>query len=310
MNLKTLLIIMLSTFFISFIGSIVWMNNQYKKEVPKNYGTAITPKSSTTKEDDGYVPPKFTTNRVIGSEDALEFAISQKFAEFEPKFRLKINVNTMDEQSIQNVFDKILAKGNHRWHVKKIQWEYSITKTYAHLITEVEYVLSSDDDEVVSEFVNQWIAQNLHQHMTPEQKIRAIHDHIVSSYRYELGDENRSVGDYSVHSPRALLENKCGVCQGYASLFHKMATEAGIETKLIVGVAGDGKSKSQNHIWNMVKLDDAWYHVDTTWDDPLPDVAGRILHQYYLRGDFYMSRTHKWMIDFYPKAPRSYRIER
>ena len=31
------------------------------------------------------------------------------------------------------------------------------------------------------------------------------------------------------------------------------------------------------HMWNFVKLDDKWYHVDLTWDDPTyrPSGGGR-----------------------------------
>lgn len=38
----------------------------------------------------------------------------------------------------------------------------------------------------------------------------------------------------------------------------------GIENGTVSGEAGD-----EQHIWNTVKLDDQWYHVDVTWDDPI-----------------------------------------
>ena len=50
------------------------------------------------------------------------------------------------------------------------------------------------------------------------------------------------------------------------------------------------------HMWNMVKLDGNWYHVDVTWDKPadelhklFPDV---ILYQYFMATDSVIKNTH------------------
>ena len=29
------------------------------------------------------------------------------------------------------------------------------------------------------------------------------------------------------------------------------------------------KISNESHIWNLVLLDDKWYHIDLTWDDPV-----------------------------------------
>ena len=29
---------------------------------------------------------------------------------------------------------------------------------------------------------------------------------------------------------------------------------------------------SENHIWNAVYLNNKWYHLDLTWDDPISDI--------------------------------------
>ena len=43
-----------------------------------------------------------------------------------------------------------------------------------------------------------------------------------------------------------------------------MFTDAGIESRIIAGIAD-----SQQHVWNIVKLDGVWYNIDLTWDDPI-----------------------------------------
>ena len=59
-----------------------------------------------------------------------------------------------------------------------------------------------------------------------------------------------------------------------------MLNESGIETKIVLG-----KGNGEDHAWNLVKLHDIWYHLDCTWDDPVPDVKGRVLYNYFNLND-------------------------
>jgi transglutaminase/protease-like cytokinesis protein 3 len=43
------------------------------------------------------------------------------------------------------------------------------------------------------------------------------------------------------------------------------------------------KVASVNHVWNAVKLDGKWYHLDLTWDDPIMEEGKDVvLHDYFL----------------------------
>ncbi|MDO5095192.1 MAG: transglutaminase domain-containing protein [Peptostreptococcaceae bacterium] len=301
MRLRTIILLMVMTFVVSSASTVFYLRHTQKD-------STITTNYKSENKDDGYVPPKFTANRVIASESDLEYAIGRELAEFNPRFRFKINTNLLDESSIERVFSNLMSRGTTSWHVSGYRWYYPDQKLYTQLTIEIRYVMSLEEDLDVEKFVDTWIAQNIHQQMSDEEKVRKIHDHIVSTYYYQLGDDSGMIDDTSAHAPASLIKNKCGVCQGYAALFQKMLTEVGIENRFIVGSVG--KSGSENHIWNLVKLDNAWYHVDTTWDDPSPDVPGRVMHRYYLRGDYYMSKTHQWVSDFYPKAKKDYETKR
>jgi len=73
-------------------------------------------------------------------------------------------------------------------------------------------------------------------------------------------------------SAYAALINKTSVCQGYATLFYRLALEAGLDARVIAGVAGGG-----NHAWNIVKINGSYYNLDSTWD------AGRDPYDYFLK---------------------------
>ncbi|WP_434343623.1 transglutaminase domain-containing protein [Mycoplasma sp. 06067-C1-B144P-99-0482-3] len=53
---------------------------------------------------------------------------------------------------------------------------------------------------------------------------------------------------------------KEAVCTGYTMSFKMFMDHLGIPNKAIEGVVGGVK-----HIWNLVELDDGWYHIDSTW---------------------------------------------
>ncbi|MNJ36201.1 hypothetical protein D3C77_309800 [compost metagenome] len=91
------------------------------------------------------------------------------------------------------------------------------------------------------------------------------------------------------------------VCQGYTLLTYRLLKQAGINNRIVEGSAG-----GQLHVWNLVSLDGDWYHLDTTWDDPAPDMPGVVKYGYYMRTDEQMRKTHTWN-NVYPAAKQSYR---
>ena len=56
---------------------------------------------------------------------------------------------------------------------------------------------------------------------------------------------------------------------------------------------------------NMVKLCNNWYHLDVTWDDPVPDRPGHLSYKYYNLSDLEISTDHT-LPEGYPGAELSY----
>jgi transglutaminase/protease-like cytokinesis protein 3 len=98
------------------------------------------------------------------------------------------------------------------------------------------------------------------------QKVVNIYNFICNSdmdYDYvHLNDQNYKL-QYAVYGA---LVNKTAVCQGFASLFYRLALEAGVDARLISGVGIDQNGQMKDHAWNIVELNGAYYCVDATWD--------------------------------------------
>ena len=134
----------------------------------------------------------------------------------------------------------------------------------------VSYLSSLEQEEKVDEEVSNLLKSLDLSNKTDYQKVKAIYDYICSNVTYDhdnLNDESYSL-KYTAY---AALINKTAVCQGYASLFYRLALDAGVDTRVISGEAGGP------HAWNIVKLNGKYYNLDSTWD------AGRSTYAYFLK---------------------------
>lgn len=117
----------------------------------------------------------------------------------------------------------------------------------------------------------------------------SIHDYIVSNIEY--GNAEGSYGG----AYGAIMEGNA-VCGGYAEVFLTLMEMLGIDCKVVTGT-GNGT----DHGWNMVCLDGEWYHVDTTWDDPINN-KDSVSHKYFNLTDTEISIDHEWNRELYPQA--------
>ena len=65
------------------------------------------------------------------------------------------------------------------------------------------------------------------------------------------------------YTPYGALVKGEAVCLGFATAFQLLMDMLEVECITVVGAAFQS---SENHAWNMVKLDGEWYCVDATWD--------------------------------------------
>lgn len=155
--------------------------------------------------------------------------------------------------------------------------------------------LSQFDQKVcvrITEVINEKITKD----MPDFEKIKVIHDFIINNTSYDYSNYLNDTIPEESYTIGGLLLNKTAVCQGYAETFQVFMNILNIENKLISGTANNG-----GHAWNLVKLDGDWYHIDTTWDDPVGDVQ-ILRYNYFLVNDEQMSIDHAWNNKEYPKC--------
>ncbi|MBE6599086.1 MAG: hypothetical protein E7638_06555 [Ruminococcaceae bacterium] len=120
--------------------------------------------------------------------------------------------------------------------------------------------------------------------MSAVEKALILHDYLVREVDYNLGVVTGGSYSPNVFTMEGVFVDRNAVCQGYALAYSFLLKEVGIESMIVV-------SAPMNHAWNMVKINNKWYHVDVTWDDPTNKVevdfcrGGFVRHTYFLRSD-------------------------
>lgn len=130
------------------------------------------------------------------------------------------------------------------------------------------------------------------------EKALAAHDYIVKNCTYnKVAIDNGTLYDDDFSAYGVLLK-KMAVCEGYAKAFKLLMDIAGIECIIVTGTVGESNTP---HAWNMVKLDNEWYHIDVTYDDPYPETK-QVVYLYFGITDEIIEKDHTWNINTTPEA--------
>ncbi|MFL0556424.1 transglutaminase domain-containing protein [Paenibacillus barengoltzii] len=225
----------------------------------------------------------------------LQAKLAQGMEARNPTITLKYkgSTNNLEKQLKQAVNDALEADPYTKYIVDRYVYSWRGTTSSAKITLQVHYRETAEQTAYVRQRVKSILKQLIQPGMNNHQKIKAIHDYVVLNLKYDT--------DLQKYTAYEGLKTGEAVCQGYALLTYELLKEAGIENRLVEGTAG-----GQLHAWNLVRLDNRWYHLDTTWDDPVPDVPKRVNYTYYLRTDEQMRQDHVWKAADYPRASVPY----
>jgi hypothetical protein len=116
-------------------------------------------------------------------------------------------------------------------------------------------------------------------------KLKYFHDYLIKNC---VTDASDSIDIFSSTIYGALIKKKA-LCEGYAKSFAYLCNLAGIENCVVSGVV------ALPHMWNMVKLDGYWYHIDVTYDVPDENITFEhpefVSYQYFLVPDEVMENN-------------------
>lgn len=130
-----------------------------------------------------------------------------------------------------------------------------------------------------------------------EQKAKAAHDLIAKKVQYD--DNYLTNPENPFHqSAYSVFCDDHSVCAGYTKAFEMLMNGAGIDTIALL---------STDHAWNMIKINDSWYHTDCTWDDMDGYSGYEMIYNFFNRSESVIRSdgTHEIQSMFDGKLPAS-----
>lgn len=109
-------------------------------------------------------------------------------------------------------------------------------------------------------------------------RLMLANDYFCANFEYDKTLKN--------YSPDILFSEKIGVCQSYTLGMCAVLNELGIANSY--AISGE---EAMNHVWNMVKVGGSWYHLDVTWNDPVPDALLAVYYRNFLLSDKGIANT-------------------
>ena len=120
----------------------------------------------------------------------------------------------------------------------------------------------------INNYIDDFIKKNINNNMSTSDKIKVFHDHIINNTVYDEANKEKYSDAYE------LLSTGKSICGGYSDTMSIYLTRLGIQNY---------KVSSDNHVWNLIKVDGKWLHLDSTWDDPVASDGNQyLLHNFFL----------------------------
>ena len=116
-----------------------------------------------------------------------------------------------------------------------------------------------------------------------EQKIHDVLSKKVTYYEYE--DLSKIPSKY--HTIEGTLTENLAVCDGLAKTFQILLDKVGIKSIIV-----SGSLNGTSHAWNMVQLEDGWYHTDITSDNSIKTEKKVVFHSYFNINTETIKKTH------------------
>ncbi len=214
---------------------------------------------------------------------------SSNISEFEDIVLKELNLTNPDFnityygnfEDIENIMKSIIKKDPYlRCTITSIKWSTTNTINGVYNVNiKATHILSATKRNETDKKIDDILSNIIKPNITDDEKVKAVHDYIVTNSKYDTSSVFYS--DYDL-----LTEGK-SVCNGYALLTYNMLKKLNIPVKFVFGT-----SDSQPHVWNMVKLGDYWFHLDTTWNDPVPDRGNISSYNYYMLTDEEITKDH------------------
>lgn len=245
-------------------------------QIEENNPEVIGDKEENENKDDLYIKLE---NALLSGDEDVNIDLSSLFVEAEKLF---------------SILESISYENPEIMYYKGAEYSFGKIKLiYSRPTGDIE----KHQDEI-RKVRSEFFRENIDKNMSDYEKVLSIHDYVVERGEYDTRLISEGQVPPESYSTYGILGLGVGVCESYAKSMKYLFDKAGIESMIVIG-----KSRGENHAWNLVNIEGDYYHVDATWDDPIIEDGSQVIRYNFLNlNDEQMERTHSWKKENYPAA--------
>lgn len=215
----------------------------------------------------------------------LQSILNSQLSQKNEKINIRYKGKTPSIEEVKNAINIGLDSNTYiSSTVKNVNFGYSGVQNNVLIYYNVTYLTTKEEDLKISQKIDEILGEIITTDMYTHEKVKAVNDYIVLNGQYDT--ELKNYSHYQL-----LFEGK-SVCNGYALLTYEMLKKLHIPVLLVTGNAYNGVT-TEPHIWNLINIGGHWFNLDTTWNDPTPDVKNTVSYDYFLITDEAISKSHK-----------------
>ena len=139
---------------------------------------------------------------------------------------------------------------------------------YGKVTLSIDHIYNDSDIKLINAKIKEIEKEIWNDTMSNEDKIKEAHNYIINNSKYDQERSDNNVVKYKSDMAYGTLLEGYSLCGGYTDAMELFLEDLGIKSYRIA---------SENHVWNAVNLNDLWYHLDLTWDDPITTDGSDIL---------------------------------
>ena len=157
----------------------------------------------------------------------------------------------------------------------------TVIKESGQVTINITYFYNEDHINAINEKIDKLYNELINDTMSPIEKIKTIHDYIINNTKYDVTRNENGESIYQSYLAYGLLFEGYATCNGYTDTMALFLEKMNIPNFKVAMTPED--LTKEGHVWNAVYLDNKWYHLDLTWDDPVSsDQKDYLLDTYFL----------------------------
>lgn len=174
----------------------------------------------------------------------------------------------IDKDKLSVINQLVSVKNSYKTIETSYDTDYKVTLKVINTYTnEEKNHINNEIDRLIVEL-------KVNNYTSIEDKIKVFHDYVADHSKYDSVRANTGTSEYNSNKATGPLFEGMGICDGYTDALSFYLDKLGLENI---------KVTNNEHVWNAVKLNGIWYHIDLTWDDPIyTNGMQYTIHDYFM----------------------------